>query len=35
MGFLKRLFGKKEMPIEKEFTAEEHEKDYELKSDGL
>ncbi len=35
MGFLKRLFGKKEKSIEKEFTEEEHEKDYELKSEGL
>ena len=35
MGFLNRLFGKKETPIEKEFTEEEHEKDYELKSEGL
>ena len=35
MGFLKRLFGKKETPIEKEFTEEEHDKDYELKSEGL
>jgi hypothetical protein len=35
MGFLDRLFGKKETPIEKEFSEEEHEKDYELKSEGL
>tara|TARA_A100000171_G_C2129035_1_gene145427 strand:+ start:1316 stop:1978 length:663 start_codon:yes stop_codon:yes gene_type:complete len=35
MGILDRLFGKKEMPIEKDFTEEEHEKDYELKSKGL
>ncbi|MCB9256153.1 MAG: suppressor of fused domain protein [Chitinophagales bacterium] len=35
MGFLNRLFGKKETPFEKEFTEEEHEKDYELKSEGL
>ena len=35
MGFFDRLFGKKKTPIEKEFTEEEHEKDYELKSEGL
>ncbi|WP_282080163.1 suppressor of fused domain protein [Aquimarina algiphila] len=35
MSFLKRLFGKKETPVEKEFTEKEHEKDYELKSKGL
>jgi hypothetical protein len=35
MGFLKRLFGKKETPIVKEFTQEEFDKDYELKSKGL
>lgn len=35
MSFLNRLFGKKEVPTEKEFTEEEHEKDYELKSEGL
>ena len=35
MSFLKKLFGKKETPIEKDFTEEEHEKDYELKSEGL
>ncbi|AOW18935.1 hypothetical protein LPB03_16405 [Polaribacter vadi] len=35
MGFLKRLFGKKEKSIEKEFNEEEYEKDYELKSEGL
>jgi len=35
MSFLKRLFGKKERPVEKEFTEEEHEKDYGLKSKGL
>jgi hypothetical protein len=35
MGFLKKLFGKKEEPIMKEFTEEEYEKDYELKSEGL
>lgn len=35
MGFLNRLFGKKKTSIEKEFTEEEHEKDYELKSEGL
>ncbi|MEM6516611.1 MAG: suppressor of fused domain protein [Bacteroidota bacterium] len=35
MGFLKRLFGKKEVEVKKEFTEEEHEKDYELKSEGL
>ncbi len=35
MGFLKKLFGKKEAPIEKEFTDEECNEDYELKSKGL
>ena len=35
MGFLKKLFGKKEEPIIKEFTEEEYERDYELKSEGL
>lgn len=35
MEFLKRLFGKKETPVEREFTEEEHEKNYELKSKGL
>jgi len=35
MSFLKRLFGKQETPIEKDFTEEEHENDYELKSNGL
>lgn len=35
MGFLKRLFGKKEAAVKKEFTDEEHEQDYELKSKGL
>lgn len=35
MSFFKRLFGKKEKPVEKEFTAEEHEKDYEFKLNGL
>ncbi|WP_074410351.1 suppressor of fused domain protein [Aquimarina megaterium] len=35
MSFLKRLFGNKEKPIEKDFTDAEHEKDYELKSKGL
>ena len=35
MSFFKKLFGKKETPIEKDFTEEEHEKDYELKSEGL
>lgn len=35
MGFLNRLFAKKETPTEKEFTEEELEKDYELKSEGL
>ena len=35
MSFFKRLFGKKEIRVEKEFTEEAHEKDYELKSEGL
>lgn len=35
MSFLKRLFGKKEKPVVKEFTEEEHNKDYELKLNGL
>jgi len=35
MGFLKRLFGKKETPVEPVFTEQEHEKDYELKTEGL
>lgn len=35
MGFFKRLFGKKETPIEKDFTEEEYEKDYDLKTEGL
>jgi hypothetical protein len=36
MSFLNKLFGKKETPpIEKQFTDEDHEKDYELKSKGL
>ena len=35
MGLFNRIFGKKEVPIEKEFTEEEYEKDYELKSKGL
>ncbi|CAM4245243.1 hypothetical protein [Zobellia nedashkovskayae] len=35
MSFFKRLFGKSETPIEKDFTEEEHERDYELKSKGL
>lgn len=35
MGFLNKLFGKKEIPTKKDFTEEEHQKDYELKSKGL
>jgi len=35
MRFLKRLFGKKELPVKKEFTEEDHERYYELKSEGL
>ncbi len=35
MGFLKNLFGKREKPLEKEFTEEEYDQDYELKSKGL
>ena len=35
MSFLKKLFGKKEMTVEKEFTDEEYENDYELKTKGL
>lgn len=35
MSFLKKLFGKKETTIKKDFTEEEQEKDYELKSKGL
>lgn len=35
MGFLNRLLGKKETTIQKEFTEEDHEKDYALKSKGL
>ena len=35
MSVLKQLFGKKEMPVETEFTEEEHDKNYELKSAGL
>ena len=35
MGFLNRIFGKKETSIETEFTDEEYEKDYDLKSEGL
>lgn len=35
MSFLKRLFGKKDVPVEKEFSEEEHLKDYELKTEGL
>lgn len=35
MSFLKKLFGKKEKPSKKEFTEEEHEKYYKLKSEGL
>ncbi len=35
MGFLNRLFGKKDSPILKEFSEEECKKDYELKSQAL
>ena len=35
MWFLNRLFGKKETPVERDFTEEEHSKDYELKRAGL
>ena len=35
MSFFKRLFGKKEKTIEKEFSEEKHDRDYELKSKGL
>ncbi len=35
MNFLKRLFGKSKKPVTKEFTEQEHELDYELKSQGL
>lgn len=35
MGFLKKWFGKKETAVKKEFTAEEEERDYELKSAAL
>ncbi len=35
MSFFKRLFGKAEKPTPREFTAEEYELDYELKSKGL
>lgn len=35
MNFLKRIFGKSAKPIPKEFTGQEHELDYELKSKGL
>ena len=34
MNFLKRIFGKKE-PANQEFIQEEHDKNYELKSEGL
>lgn len=34
MNFLKKLFGKKE-PVKPEFNQEEHDKDYELKVEGL
>ncbi len=35
MSFLKRLFGKPEKPKPREFTEQEHELDYELKSKAL
>jgi hypothetical protein len=35
MNFLKRLFGKSEKPVTKEFTEQEYELDYELKSQGM
>lgn len=35
MNFFKRLFGGKETLVEKEFSEEEYEKDYDLKSKGL
>lgn len=35
MRFLKKLFGKIEKPMIKEFTEQEHKLDYELKSQGL
>lgn len=35
MSFFKRLFGKKEEPVEKDFSEEEYDKDYELKLKGL
>lgn len=35
MNFFKKLFGKSDKPVPKEFTAQEHELDYELKSKGL
>ncbi len=35
MNFFKKLFGKSEKPEPKEFTEQEHEFDYELKSKGL
>ncbi len=35
MGFFKKLFGKKETPVERAFTQDDHDKDYELKLKGL
>ncbi len=35
MNFLKKLFGKSDKPTPKEFTEQEHELDYEQKSQGL
>lgn len=35
MSFFKRLFGKAEKPMQREFTEQEHELDYEQKSKGL
>lgn len=35
MSFFKRLFGKAEKPMPREFTEQEHELDYEQKSKGL
>jgi len=35
INFLKKIFGKPEKPVTKEFTDQEYELDYELKSKGL
>lgn len=35
VGFLKKLFGKPDKPVPKEFTGQEYELDYEQKSQGL